>query len=82
MSNVVYTGQALTKIKSDNDKGTLPILNLIKMCSLDSEMWPDRHESVLSFHTSYAKNVQRGKKNVSGQNETDGSRSTSGIFQK
>jgi hypothetical protein len=33
------------KIKFDNDKGTLQIPNLIKMWSLDSEMWTDAHES-------------------------------------
>lgn len=41
MSNIGYTGQAITKIKFDNNKGTLPIPNLIKMCSLDSEVWTD-----------------------------------------
>jgi hypothetical protein len=29
------------------------------MCSLVSEMWTDGHDSVCSFHTSCAKNVQR-----------------------
>jgi hypothetical protein len=47
------------KIKFDYDKGKLSIPNLIKMCSLDSEMRTDGHDSVLSFHASYAKNVQR-----------------------
>ena len=47
------------KVKFDNDKGTLPITNLIKMCSLDSEMWTDGQDTVFSFNASYAKNVQK-----------------------
>ena len=41
LSLMSYTGQALTKITFDNDKGTLPITNLIKMCSrfTDVDWW-------------------------------------------